>query len=243
MGSFLNVVILRLPLEKSLVKPGSSCPRCRKRIRWFDNIPVVSYLLLRGKCRNCKKAISARYPLVEFLTALLFFASYQQWGWGVELWVRIWPFLASLVAITFIDLDHRIIPDELSLGGLVYGLATSWISTDLSFSSSLIAAVVGFSIFYFFAWAYEKIAHKDGLGGGDIKFLAMLGAFLGLSGVFYTILLSSISGSLLGIFWALATRKKNLMGLAIPYGPFLVLGALIYLFFKDVEWLQFMKPI
>jgi leader peptidase (prepilin peptidase)/N-methyltransferase len=241
-GSFLNVVIFRLPRNESIVSPGSHCTGCAAAVRWFDNIPVLSYLLLRGRCRKCGAKISVRYPVIELLTSLLFLAAYLRFGPGWLLFIHDWPFVALLIAITFIDLEHRIIPDELSLGGLVLGLATTWAVPDVGFTGSLIGAAAGFGVFYFFAWVYERLTGRSGLGGGDIKLLAMLGAFLGINGVFWTILVSSVLGSLIGIIWAMVSRKGPLMRTAIPYGPFLVIGALYYYFFGDI-WFRFMNPM
>jgi leader peptidase (prepilin peptidase) / N-methyltransferase len=242
-GSFLNVVIVRLPRRKSIVYPPSNCVSCKKPIAWYDNIPFLSYLILRGRCRKCGKKISIRYWIVETLTALLFFAVFKKFGWGPLLFVREWPFVAILIAITFIDLRHRIIPDQLSLGGLVLGLSTAHFVPGFGLTSAFIGAASGFGIFYLFAWLYFKFAKRDGLGGGDIKLLAMLGAFLGVTGVFYTVLFSSILGSIVGIGYALRAGKKNIMRVAIPYGPFLVLAALIYYLWGDFAWFQYLRPI
>jgi leader peptidase (prepilin peptidase)/N-methyltransferase len=233
-GSFLNVVVARLPHGRSLWKPGSHCPSCQAPIRWRDNVPLLSWIFLRGRCQSCRAAISVRYPVIEATTALLFVAfGHMQGGlfpegaFNFELVFRDLPFCASLIAVTFIDLEHRIIPDEISVGGLAFGLATSFIGYP-GWVQAFIGAAVGFCIFYFFAWAYERFSGRMGLGGGDIKLLAMLGAFLGLQGVFFTILVSSVLGTAIGITWALVMRKKDLMTVAIPYGPFLVVGALTY---------------
>lgn len=240
-GSFLNVVVVRLPQGASLWAPGSHCASCKAPVRWFDNVPVVSWVLLRGRCRACRASISVRYPAIELITACLFVAfGHHADGLTVELLFRDLPFVAILVAVTFIDLEHRIIPDELSLGGLAWGLLTSFLGS-LEVLTSFIGAAAGFGIFYGFAWGYEKIAGRMGLGGGDIKLLAMLGAFLGLQGVFFTIFVSSVLGTVVGIGWALAHRQKNLMTVAIPYGPFLVLGALVYRLLGEtaLRWVGF----
>lgn len=242
-GSFLNVVVARLPKGKSLVHPPSHCPQCRKKVGWKDNIPVLSFLLLAGKCRHCRKAISIRYPVIELLTAALFLAAELRFGFGWSLVLRDWPFLALLVAITFIDLEHRIIPDPLSLGGAALGLLTCWMSLQLTWTQSIAGAAAGFGVFYLLAWAYQKFSGRAGLGGGDIKLLAMIGAFLGPSGVFATVFISSVLGSLVGIVWALSTKKKDVMKLSIPYGPFLVVGALYYYLLGDILWFQFMTPM
>jgi leader peptidase (prepilin peptidase)/N-methyltransferase len=241
-GSFLNVVIVRLPQEKSIVFPGSHCPKCQAKLHWYENIPVFSYLALRGRCRGCKDPISVRYPIVELITALLFITVKIKFGFSWLLFARDWPFISILVAVTFIDLEHRIIPDELSLGGLVLGLATAYWTQGLGLPASLIGASVGFGAFYGLAWIYLRLTKKSGLGGGDIKLLAMIGAFLGIGGVFAAILISSVFGSVVGIGWALISRKEKVMAVAIPYGPFLVVGALYYYLLGDLLWFQFTTP-
>lgn len=240
-GSFLNVVILRLPVHESVVHPGSRCPQCKSPIRWWDNIPVLSYLALVGKCRHCKNPISIRYPVIELITALLFLATEMTFGWNLSLFIRNWPFVAILTAITFIDLEHRIIPDSLSLGGLFIGLSTCWLTTA-GIIQSISGAVVGFAFFYSIAWLYQRFSGRSGLGGGDVKLLAMIGAFIGPYGVLITVFISSILGSLIGIFWAMMNGQKQVMKQAIPFGPFLVLGALYYYLLGDL-WLQFMTPM
>ncbi len=235
-GSFMNVVVARIPHGKSVVRPGSHCPKCRKPVRWYDNIPVLSYVALRGKCRHCGQGISIRYPVIEALTGLLFLAAKMRFGFDAALVLRHWPFVALLVAITFIDLEHRIIPDVLNLIGGVLGLATSLLAPELGWIGSLLGISLGFTLFYGFAWLYEWKTGRSGLGGGDIKLLAMLGAFVGPQGVLVCVLMSSILGSVIGLGWALATRQKTLMTAAIPFGPFLVLGALYYHLLAEVLW-------
>jgi len=249
-GSFLNVVIARLPIHESLVTPPSHCPKCQSRIRWWDNVPVFSYLLLRGKCRQCRTNISVRYPLIELLTAFLFLAASIRFGVTPLLFFRDLPFLALLVCITFIDLEHRLIPDLLSLGGLVLGLVTSFFTPGFGIVSALIGAGVGFTFFYLVAWFYVWRTGQSGLGGGDIKLLAMLGSFIGVFGVLTTILISSILGSVMGLVWAWSQKSKStvnpvtgesesLMKVSIPYGPFLVIGALYYYLLGDILWSPF----
>ncbi|MGE0614306.1 MAG: A24 family peptidase [Bacteriovoracia bacterium] len=238
-GSFLNVVIYRLPRDESVAWPASRCPQCQRPIRWYENLPVVSYLALRGKCRGCEKKISLQYPVVELLTALLFLFTVIRFGLTPLVIVRDLPLVASLIAVTFIDLEHRIIPDQLSLGGLVWGLATAWLTQDLGLLRAFIGAAAGFGIFYGFSWLYYLYAKRVGLGGGDVKLLAMLGAYVGFSGVLSTILLSSIAGSVIGVGWALINRKRDVMSVAIPYGPFLVFGALYTYYFRDLLWFPF----
>ncbi len=249
-GSFLNVVIARLPSGESLVAPPSHCPKCQNRIRWWDNIPVLSYLLLRGQCRSCKTKISIRYPLIELLTGFLFLAASIRFGVTPLLFFRDLPFLAILISVTFIDLEHRLIPDKLSLGGLILGLVTSFFTPGLGIVSALIGAGVGFGFFYAVAWFYVWRTGQSGLGGGDIKLLAMLGSFIGVFGVLTTILMSSVLGSIMGLIWAWSQKSKDavdpitgesnsLMKVSIPYGPFLVLGALYYYLLGDILWSPF----
>jgi len=254
-GSFLNVVIGRLPHGESLIRPGSRCPKCKHALRWYENIPVLSYLIQRGRCRSCKEPISIRYPVVELLTGLLFLAAKLRFGLSLELLLRDYPFLAILIAVTFIDLDLRIIPDPLSLGGLVWGLLTALlfsfvpglaVGTSVGWVSSFGGAALGFGIFYGLAWAYYRLTGRSGLGGGDIKLLAMMGAYLGFSGILDTILVSSVFGSLVGISWALLQRRRggeSVMLVSIPYGPFLVIGGLCHYFLSDLLWFQFMNPM
>jgi leader peptidase (prepilin peptidase)/N-methyltransferase len=242
-GSFLNVVIVRLPLGQSIVSPRSRCMSCQTLIRWWDNIPLLSYLILRGKCRQCHTPISVRYPVVEVLTALLFLVSQLKYGWSLQLVVRDWVFLSILIAVTFIDLQHRIIPDQLSIGGCLFGLATSGLGSQPGWLLSIVGAVSGFCFFYVLAWLYFRYRKRFGLGGGDIKLLAAIGAFLGPVGVFVTVLLSSVSGSLLGVAWALKDRRGQLMGYSIPFGPFLVFGALYYYLLGETLWFLSMIQI
>jgi leader peptidase (prepilin peptidase)/N-methyltransferase len=178
--------------------------------------------------------------MIELLTGLLFAAVAHKQGLSIWLPLRHWPFVAALVAIAFIDLEHRIIPDVLSWGGMGLGLATAW--WDIGLAPAAMGAFIGFGVFYFFAWAYWKATGRNGLGGGDIKLLGMLGAFLGPYGVFTTILLSSILGSVFGLAWAMAARKNDLLKSSIPFGPFLVVGALYYYLLGEVLWLPFTIP-
>ncbi|MGZ3698093.1 MAG: prepilin peptidase [Bdellovibrionota bacterium] len=240
-GSFANVLIARVPQRKSILHPGSACPQCRHAIRWFENIPILSYVALRGRCSSCRKSIPIRYPVVELLTGLLFAALERRYGWSWLLVARDWPLAVLLISITFIDLERRLIPDPLSLGGLVLGLATAFWA-PIGILQSFLGAALGFGVFYSFAWLYQRITGRSGLGGGDIKLLAFLGAFVGPTGVLVTILLSSVFGSVVGIVYGLTTSKAKLMKIAIPFGPFLVVGALYYYLFGEQLWFQFMIP-
>lgn len=238
-GSFLNVLIHRLPDEKrgkkdSILTGRSRCPRCRKTIRWYDNVPLVSFLVLGAKCRACKAPISWRYPLVEALTAALGLALVLRWGHDPAWTAVAWGAMGMLVALTFTDFATFIIPDELSLGLLALGLASCWLNPNFqggppaAFGASLLGAALGFCLTYFIAWAGEKAFKKDALGGGDIKLLAGVGALFGWHGVFTTLMMGSVFGTVYAS--VLLLRGKAGRGDAVPFGPFLALGALINLF-------------
>ena len=229
-GSFLNVCILRLPAGQSIVHPPSSCPRCGSAIRFYDNIPVLSYFLLRGKCRTCKTPIAFRYVLVELLGGCMAVCTYLRFGPTVTGGIY-YLFIAALLVITFIDLDHRIIPDVISLPGIPAGVAASFMIPSLNTVDALIGILAGGGILYLVAWSYDRFTGKEGMGGGDIKLLAMIGAFIGWHGVLLTIFAASAIGTLVGILAMLKSRKT--MKMAIPFGPFLSLGAIIYLFFGN----------
>lgn len=231
-GSFFNVLIWRLPRGESIVRPGSRCPACGRPIRPWENIPLVSFALLGGRCGGCRGRISWRYPAVEALTgagyALLFLAD----GPGAVL-ARDLVLFSLLVPITFIDIDHRIIPDSLSLGGLAAGLLLSLLP-GADWKASLAGGVIGGGVLYGTAFAYERIAGREGMGGGDIKLIAMIGAFLGWRGVLLTI----FWGSLLGVAGGLLAMRRGEDGLktAIPFGPYLCAAALIARFNGDTCW-------
>lgn len=228
-GSFLNVVIHRLPRGESIVSPRSRCPACGRAIRAWENIPVVSFLVLRGKCAGCGGAISWRYPAVEALTGAGFAAIFLADGFGMPL-LRDLLFFSLLVPIAFIDIDHRIIPDELSLGGLAAGILLSFLPGG-DWKASVVGALLGGGILYGTAFLYEKIRKAEGMGGGDIKLLAMIGAFLGWRGTLATIFL----GAFLGAAGGLLAMRKGGKGLktAIPFGPYLCFAALVSRFLSD----------
>ena len=221
-GSFLNVVIHRLPQQQSIVTPGSRCPGCGYMLRWYDNIPILSWAMLGGRCRKCRAPISIRYPIVELLTAVIFVGHYLVFGWTPLLAVRL-LFAASLVALFAIDLEHRLLPDAITLPGIVVGLTAS-----LFLPPGIIAALIGMLIGGGFLWltgeAYFRYSGQEGMGGGDVKMLAMIGAFLGWKLVLLTLILSSIAGSVLGL--AIIGIKRGDMKYALPFGTFLALGAL-----------------
>lgn len=242
-GSFLNVAIYRLPRGESVVAPRSHCTSCQRVIPWYDNIPVLSWILLRGRCRGCQAPFSIRYPIVEALTGVMLLALTLQFGWNV--WLPFWFYFAcSLLVVTYIDLDRRIIPDRVTLPGIAVGLGLAltfayyappelrW----LQVKAWAIGTLVGGGILWTVAWAYERVTGNEGMGGGDIKLLAMIGAFLGWQGVLLSLLLASFIGSIVGVAWMLARGADS--KLAIPFGPFLSVGALVSLFWGDsiVSW-------
>lgn len=238
-GSFLNVCILRLPAEQSVVSPPSRCPQCGSGVRWFDNIPVLSWLILRGRCRNCGNPISIQYPLIELATAIL-------WAWmaarsGSELEsVRAALFLTLLLGIAMTDAREYIIPDEFSIGGLLIGLGFSLPAGMVGFRDAVIGAAVGFVLLWVVAWLGKHAFKKEAMGGGDIKMMAMVGAFVGWQGVFLTIFLGSVVGTVIFGPLALAGKKKD-----VPFGIFLALGAAVAFLWGDaiLEWYRgYMNP-
>jgi len=234
-GSFLNVCIHRLPKEESIVRPGSHCPKCNTPIQFYDNIPLLSYLLLRGKCRYCQVSISIQYPMVEAITALSSFFLFITFGVSLSFFYY-FSFVAALIAITVIDLYHQIIPDVISLPGIGIGLLGSLIIPRITFFESLIGIISGGGSLFLVATIYKWLFKRDGMGGGDVKLLAMIGAFLGWKAVILTILLSSFIGSIIGITVMLIKGKD--FKYAIPFGPFLSLGAVISLFWGEnlISW-------
>jgi len=227
-GSFLNVIIHRLPEEKSIVFPASHCPKCRHAIRLYDNIPLISYLILKGRCRDCSEAISLRYPLVELLTAILSLLTFWKFGLSIQ-YLCAFTFVCSLIAITFIDLDHQIIPDVISLPGIpIFFLAAVFVM-DLRILDAFLGFLIGGGVLYSIASIYELVTKREGMGGGDIKLLGMIGAFLGWQSLLFVLLISSFAGAAVGI--TLMIIKGRDMKYAVPFGPFLSLGAVVYLFF------------
>jgi leader peptidase (prepilin peptidase)/N-methyltransferase len=229
-GSFLNVCIYRLPKEESILWPGSHCPHCNKHIRYYDNIPMISYLLLKGKCRYCQEPISIQYPIIEGVTALSSFFLIIKFGPSLSYLVY-FAFIAALIVIAIIDLYHQIIPDVISLPGIGVGLLASIIIPQITFFDSLIGILFGGGSLFLVATLYQWLFKREGMGGGDIKLLAMIGAFLGWKAVILTILLSSLIGSITGI--TIMVLKGKDFKYAIPFGPFLSIGAAIALFYQN----------
>ena len=229
-GSFLNVCIWRIPLEQSIIFPASHCPACSHAIRFYDNIPVISYLILRGKCRDCHERISPRYPLIEILTGLSAFLLFGKYGLSLQL-LCAFLFTASLIVVTFIDIDYQIIPDVITLPGIPLCFLIAVFVMEVPFWESLLGIAGGGGILYALAIGYERLKKQEGMGGGDIKFLAMLGAFWGWKALFFILLISSCFGALVGIFMIL--RFGRGMKYALPFGPFLALGAISYFFLGE----------
>jgi len=246
-GSFLNVCIYRLPLEKSVVYPGSACVHCGKHIPWHDNIPLLSYFFLRGKCRFCKKTISFRYFLVELLTASMFLFLYFYFGRQAILLPHL-IFISGLIVATFVDFEHRIIPDEVSLGGIVAGIILSIMIPQLhgyfpqqqgapayllSAWKSLLGVLVGGGSIYLMGMLGDFLFKKETMGGGDVKLMGMVGAFLGWKMSLLTFFIAPFFGAIFGIVVKIRTKES-----LIPYGPFLALGALISLLWGDpiLQW-------
>jgi leader peptidase (prepilin peptidase)/N-methyltransferase len=227
-GSFLNVCIYRLPLKRSVMQPARSyCPHCETTIAAYDNIPLFSYLILGGRCRHCRTRISWRYPAVELLTGILALLCAFYFGFSVAALIY-FLFTAALLLITFIDFDHQIIPDRITLPGIPLCVLAAICLPSMTLSQSLIGMLAGGGSLFAVAWVYHLITGKHGMGGGDIKLLAMIGALIGWQGVIFTIFISSAVGSLAGLV-VMLQRRGNLK-IAVPFGPFLSLGATVYVF-------------
>jgi leader peptidase (prepilin peptidase)/N-methyltransferase len=239
-GSFLNVVIYRLPLEKSIIKPRSHCPSCTTPIKFYDNIPVVSYILLRGKCRHCNARIPLIYPLVESFTAFSFWLSYVYFGQQPLYAAASILFICLLFSLALIDLKHMILPLEITIGGavvfLIYSFFNPVISPLNAFGSAIGAALVFAAIYYL----YLKFRDIEGLGQGDIWMMLLLGSFLGIDKLVIAVLLASFSGLIVGMFFIIF-KKKDLK-LALPFGTFLSLGSYISLFWGN-EILKLIQSI
>ena len=256
-GSFLNVCIWRMPREESVVKPRSHCPHCGMLIPWYLNIPVLSWILLRGKCASCKGPIAMRYMLVELLTATLFLAVFMKWAMPDDLHLLpishgamvfvYWLFLAGLILGTFIDFDHYILPDTVTIGGMIVGPVWSmtipmmhdreiWWQGGLM---SLLGLAVGFGLLFAVSVLGEKVFKKEAMGFGDVKLLGAIGAFLGWKAVLFTIFVSSFLGSVVGLLLILSRNAK--MQSRIPFGPYLSLAATIWVFYGPALITAYLK--
>jgi len=229
-GSFLNVCIFRMPAKTSIIKPLSQCPHCHHPIRFYDNIPIISFILLCGKCRDCGGKISWRYPLVELITALLSLFLFLKFGLTLT-FLTVFIFSAVLIVITFIDLDHQIIPDVLTLPGIPIFLLLAIFVVKVPWREALIGLLIGGGMLFAIAFIYQLITKREGMGGGDIKLLAMIGGFLGWKSLIFVLLFSSFSGAIVGIT-AMIIKKQD-MKYAVPFGPFLSAAAVAYLFWGD----------
>ena len=251
-GSFLNVCVYRIPRDESVVTPRSHCPHCGKLIAWYDNVPVLSYLLLRAKCRHCGERISPRYMLIELLVAVLFTLIWLLYGLlnrGGSYWMILdpripvyWLAMAGLVVATFVDFEHYIIPDRISVGGVAAGLLLSALVPEMhgehsrisAFEASVIGALAGGGLLWGVGFIGKLALKKEAMGMGDVKLLAAIGAFLGWQAVLFTVIVSSFAGSAVGIsLIALGGRKWQSR---IPYGPYIALGAMLWMLWGRDWW-------
>ncbi len=262
-GSFMNVIIYRLPREKSIVFPPSSCPKCSNKLKFYDNIPLISYILLKGKCRYCKTKIPLQYPIVELITG--FFVVFAYYKFGVTLlFFKYSVFIFLLLAAAFTDyftaIDEEnfecgIIPDEITIGGMIVGVLFAFalsyklipllykfiLNSNLDFTAilkiistppiyNIIGVLTGFLILWLPAFIFQIITKKEGMGGGDIKLFMMIGAFLGWKPLFFILFVSSLVGTLVGIPMIVFKKNKEYM---IPYGPFISIATILYIFYGD----------
>src|SRR5438477_1883430 len=250
-GSFLNVVILRLPQGMSISTPRSHCPQCKRLIPWYDNVPILSYVILRGHCRRCSKKISARYPLIEALSGVVGVLLYFKFGWSVE-WAIYFAFSAAIIVLAFIDLDHRILPDPITLNGIWLGILASvylaqpspliarvlriaGIETTnprvVALVASVLGVIVGGGLLWGVAEAYLRFRGIEGLGFGDVKMMAMVGAFLGAPLTLLTIMIGSLLGSVIGLaFIRLASKTREY---ELPFGTFLSMAGIISVLYGE----------
>ena len=220
-GSFLNVCIYRLPLRRSIVWPGSACGSCGRPLAWFENIPIISYAALGGRCRTCRAPISIRYPIVELLTAGMFAVAWWYYGPGMLLASRL-VLGCALIVLFAIDLEYHLLPNVITLPGIFIGLAFS-VFTQPFWRDALLGVVVGGGVLWAIAEGYYRLRHEEGLGMGDVKMLAMIGAFVGWKLTILTLMMASFAGSVIGLI-LIASRRGN-MKYALPFGTFLALGA------------------
>ncbi|HEY7699810.1 MAG TPA: prepilin peptidase [Vicinamibacteria bacterium] len=234
-GSFLNVVIHRLPMGLSLVTPRSRCPGCGKAVAARDNVPLVSYVLLGGRCRYCKASISVRYPLIEAALGAASLLSFVRHGVGLEYFVEL-AFVAAMVALIFIDFDHQILPNGITLPGAALGLALSGPRAGIAFLDALLGALLGAGLLFLVSEVYFRLRKIEGLGFGDVKMMGTVGAFVGWKGVLLTLFLGSLSGTLVGL--AVMAAQKGDLKTKLPFGTFLGMGAIatVYLGNPLIRW-------
>ncbi len=233
-GSFANVVIVRLPKNESVVLPRSRCPKCKSAIPFYLNIPIFSWVLLRGKCLKCKEKISVRYPIVEFTMGVFFAALYYRYGFSFST-LEYWLFAFAVITSSFIDLEHMILPDRFTLSGIVIGLVGAYLNPDREFIDAVLGVLLGGGFLLAIASFYLYVRKIEGMGGGDIKLLAWIGAVCGVQSILFVVLASSVFGLFVGVFYMIGSKEGIKTG--IPFGPYLALGALIYLLF-DVDILM-----
>lgn len=231
-------MILRLPHGKDLIWKRSHCPQCAKALSWYHNIPVLSFIVLRARCAFCANKIPWRYPAIELFTGFILLWHWKTSASSSDLFLGVY-FLSSLIAASVIDLDHWLLPDKITLPGIAVGLLSnaifSYVHGDSIWIDSILGVLFGGSSLYLISWLYEKVTgNPEGIGGGDLKYLAMIGAFLGLKGTIMTLILSSVTGSILGILVIMAQRGS--LKARIPFGPFLSLGAVLSYKFGNVLW-------
>ena len=233
-GSFLNVCIYRLPRGESVVTPPSRCPGCGQGLRWFDNVPVLGWLLICGRCRHCRTAVSPMYPIVESVTTLLFLLQLWQIGWQPLLAVRL-LFVSAMVVLFVIDLQHRILPNAITLTGIVVGLVAC-LFLEPGWRSALIGVAAGGGVLWVVGEAYFRLRGEEGMGFGDVKMLAMIGAFLGWQLMLVTLLTASLTGSIIG--GAMIAVDRGNMKYALPLGSFLAVGAIVatHVGYPLLEW-------
>jgi leader peptidase (prepilin peptidase)/N-methyltransferase len=222
-GSFLNVCIYRLPLRKSVMWPGSQCPSCGAAVKPYDNVPIAGYLWLRGRCRNCRAPISIQYPIVELVTGVVFLGAFLLFDSPLILIQRL-LFACAMIVLFVIDLEHRILPDVITLPGIVVGFLFS-LFLPPGWRDSLIGIVLGGGSLWLMGELYFRVRHEEGMGFGDVKMLAMIGAFLGWKLMLLTLVLSSLLGSMIGV--AMIALNRGDMKYALPFGTFLAIGALV----------------
>ena len=234
-GSFLNVCIVRLPADESIVAPRSHCRSCKEPLAWYDNVPLLGWAALRGRCRHCSAPISLRYPLVEAVTAGLFAVLVTHGFPARELFLYL-ALVSALIVITFIDFDHFIIPDAITLPSILVAPAFAFAVGHVSVTDSALGIVVGGGILWSVAALYERIRKQEGMGFGDVKLLAMIGGFQGWVGALFALLVAAVLGSVVGV--AVITARRGRLDSAIPFGPFLTGGSLVYLLWGPelIDW-------
>lgn len=231
-GSFCNVVIYRWPREESFVSPRSKCTTCKAPIPSYLNIPIFGWLFLKGKANCCGDKISVKYPLVELLTALCFLLTYYFFGLSIEA-IEICLFFSMAIPCFFIDLEHYLLPDIYTYPGMVLGFLGSFVSSTRTPMESFLGIFLGGGLLWFTAWSYEKLRKVEGMGLGDVKLLAWLGALVGVQGLPFIVFISCFIGALIGIFLMVVFKKGRQT--AIPFGPFLISAALLYIFVPNAQ--------